>query len=231
MDNKLTPQDIIDSYKRRQRMVPFLFIFLAVVLVILGVIIIIIAGKGVSQREPTSTPTLEPTAMQPTSTIAETPTITETPTETTTTTPNAPYEYVVQEGDNCYTLAEEHGVELEVLLAINNFTGCPIQPGQTILIPNPGMELPTPTPIPSDMPPGTRITYTVRLGDNLYIIASKFNSTVDKIMSLNKITDPNSINVGDALIIPVNIVTPTKTLVPTSTPNTPQPTATITNTP
>ncbi len=235
MDKKFTPQDIIDSYKRRQRLIPFLFIFLAIVLVVLGIIIIVIASRGVTQKEPTPTLTLEPTATQSTATPTNTVTITETPTITTTTTPSAPFEYVVQEGDNCYALAEKYNVELLVLLAINGFTGCPIQPGDTIMIPFPGQEMPTPTPIPSDMPRGTRITYTVQVGDNLYIIASKFNSTVEQIMTINKITDPNNINAGDALIVPVNLVTPTITLAPTSTKsvtNTPgAPTATLTATP
>ncbi len=231
MDNKFSPQDIIDSYKRRQRLIPFLFIILAIVLVVLGVIIIVIATRGVTQRGPAATATLEPSATQATYTPSLTPTITETPTETMTMTPSAPFEYVVKEGDNCYALAETYNVELLVLLAVNNFTGCPIQPGDTILIPPPGMVLPTPTPIPSDLPRGTRITYTVQLGDNLYIIASKFNSTVEQIMTINKITDPNSINAGDALIVPCNLVTPTITLAPTSTKGATSTSGTVTTTP
>jgi LysM repeat protein len=59
------------------------------------------------------------------------------------------------------------------------------------------------------------------------LIASRFNSTIDAILlatndynKLNKLTlltDPNKIQVGMTLIIPVQIVTPTSTRAATST--------------
>jgi len=146
---------------------------------------------------------------------------TQTPLPTVTSTPSGPFEYVVQSGDNCYDIATKYGVDLVTLLAINNFTtgGCSIQPGQTIIIPAPGQKAPTPTNIPSDMPRGTKIKYTVQEGDTLETIASKFNSTIESIVNLNKsiITDQNTVNVGDVLTISVNLVTPTPTRAPTST--------------
>lgn len=45
------------------------------------------------------------------------------------------------------------------------------------------------------------ITYTVQAGDSLNKIAAKFATTVAKIMSTNKITNPNSISVGLKLTI------------------------------
>jgi LysM repeat protein len=45
----------------------------------------------------------------------------------------------VQEDDNCTTIAEQFGVDIEVLLALNNLdSNCFITPGQIILIPAPG---------------------------------------------------------------------------------------------
>ena len=87
-----------------------------------------------------------------------------------------------------------------------------------ILIPVPGQELPTATPLPTGLPRGTVIDYTVQTGDTLAIIAAKFNSTVDDIIKRNKITDPNKINAGQVLKIAVNLVTPTPTRAPTLTP-------------
>ena len=85
--------------------------------------------------------------MTPTNTATLTPTITETPTITPTFTPSAPYEYVVQEDDNCAVISEKFDVDVEVLLYLNNLdSSCIINVGQTILIPAPGQELPTATP-------------------------------------------------------------------------------------
>ena len=44
-------------------------------------------------------------------------------------------------------------------------------------------------------------TYVVKKGDTLSKIASENNTTVDNLMSLNKLTDPNYIVVGQTLII------------------------------
>ena len=66
-------------------------------------------------------------------------------------------------------------------------------------------------------------------GDSLARIAALFNSTEEDIIKENNITDPNAIQVGQLLIIPVNMVTPTATRPPTSTPITPGTTGTSTS--
>jgi LysM repeat protein len=52
----------------------------------------------------------------------------------------------------------------------------------------------TPSPAPQ--------TYTVVEGDTLAIIAQRFGTTVAALQSANGIEDPNTINVGQVLIIP-----------------------------
>ena len=54
-------------------------------------------------------------------------------------------------------------------------------------------------PAPSN--PGTK-TYTVKAGDTLSGIASRFGTTARKLMALNSITDPNRIRVGQVLKLP-----------------------------
>ncbi len=85
------------------------------------------------------------------------------------------------------------------------------------------------------MPRGTKLQYTILPGDTLAGIAAKFNSTVDDIMALPenkiKITDPDSLTAYDVIIIPVNMVTPTQTRNPTSTPVTATATFPATKTP
>jgi LysM repeat protein len=58
-----------------------------------------------------------------------------------------------------------------------------------------------PTPTPAGL-------YVVKPGDTLSKIADNFETTVDEIIALNSIADPNKIEVGQQLIIP-SLLTPT----------------------
>lgn len=228
MSGKNSPQSVIESYRKRQRMMPFITWGLAGLLVLMGIILLVVWFSGGSGMQialftsptPTATETLTPTPVPPTATVTVTPTVTETPTPTLTSTPSGPFEYTVQSGDTCFDLAVKYDVDLLVLLALNNFPAgqCPIREGDKILIPAPNQALPTETPLPTGLPRGTRVEYVVKTGDTLDFIASIFNTTVEDIMQQNKITDKNKINVGQTLIIRVNLVTPTATRPPTLTP-------------
>ncbi len=226
MLGRKSPQNVLDGYKKRQRFSPVLITILAVLLVIIGIVIIVlwITGGGFSlnlfNKEPTPTSTMPPTpVLSPTPSLI--PTETPTPTLTVSPTPSGPFEYEVQEFDSCWGISEKFEVDLQTLLAINNFEDgtCPIYPGQKIKVPAPGQTLPTPTPIPTDMASGTRIDYTVQAGDSIKSIADQFNSTIEDILTINKdkIDDENNIPVGVVLVVRVNLVTPTPTFAPTST--------------
>ena len=248
MNDGKSTRSVIESYrKRRQQNQAFIVWGGAVLLVLIGIILLVVWLTGPSKplntlfatETPTPTLTFTPTA---TSIPTETPTITATFTETPTATRSAPYTYTVQEGDFLATIAEKEnlgpdGVALILLLNPydeTNFTGIDpttqiVYPGQEILLPFPGMPLPTSTPIPVDLARGTRITYTVQAGDTLAGIASLFNSTMDDIIAANEtLEDPNAIYVGQQLIIPANLVTPTATFPPTSTAAAGTPSATAT---
>ena len=229
MSHSDSPQSVIKKYERRQKVMPFVLGVLAGILALIGIIIIIIVATGsksfgglFATKTPTATATFTPTATQPTPTPSNTPEPTQTFTPSVTATASGPQIYEILANDNCSDLADRFGVDLLVLLAINNLEitddgACPIIPGQKIIIPAPGQLLPTPTPIPSDLPRGTVISYTVQIGDTLAYIASLFNSTVEDIISQNKITDINLIYPGMVLKIRVNLVTPTPTRQATST--------------
>jgi LysM repeat protein len=225
MHDKNSPQSVIDSYKKKQKMMPFLVGGLAILLLVVGIIILVVwlsapgrlIGKMVATDTPTPTATFTPTPTTPTPTPTATSTATDTPTVTFTATPSGPIEYTVVEGDTCYDIRIKFNIELEALLALNPSLGtaCLLQPGDILYIPQVGMviELPTETPIPTGLPRGTRIQYTVRTGDTLQGIASRFNSTIEAIMAIaaNGITDAQSIEAGQVILVPVNLVTPTPT--------------------
>ena len=226
MLGRKSPQNVLNNYKKRQRVSPIFITILAVLLVIIGIVIIVlwITGGGFSfnlfNKEPTPTSTMPPTpVLSPTPSMI--PTETPTPTLTVSPTPSGPFEYEVLEFDSCWGIAEKFEVDLQTLLAINNFEDgtCPIYPGQKIKVPAPGQTLPTPTPVPSDLASGTRIDYTVQAGDSITSIADKLNSTYEDILAINKdkIDDENNLLVGVVLVIRVNLVTPTPTFAPTST--------------
>lgn len=227
MENKENPQDVINKYAKRQRLMPYIIGGLAGLLVLVGVLLIVNAATGsgnlfksvFSTKTPTPTMTYTPTATVPSPTPTSTSTPTLTPTATQTATPSGPQYYTVQQGDDCWSLASIFEVDLVVLLAINNFEAgtCPIVPGNQILIPAPGQELPTATPLPTGLPRGFEIEYTILSGETLADLATRFNSTVENIMEINKIEDENLIYVGQKIIIRINLVTPTPTLAPTST--------------
>jgi len=238
--SKKDAKNVISSYRKKQKVGPYIIGGVAIVLAIIGIVLLVIyltgGGSGIqfslfSSKTPTPTETPTPTPVTPTSTATMTATVTETPTITPTNTPNAPFEYEVQEGDNCTTISEEFEIDIEVLLALNNLTSsCFITPGQVILIPAPGQELPTATPLPTDIAPGTLIEYKVRPGDSLFAIAEEFGSTIERIIfetnryraenDMDPIEDNNDLFVGDILVIPVRIVTPvpTATMTRTATP-------------
>lgn len=245
MAKRSNPQNVIDSYKRRQRVTPYVIGGLAALLVIAGVVILFLALRpGGLAPLPTATPTDIPPTMttaptatqeQPTSTATQTATITSTPTPTITVTPTGPFEYKVLENDNCWDIAAKFKVDLNTLLALNSFPAgqCPITTGQTILIPAPGQTLPTATPVDtSKLAPGTLFEYIVQPNDTLRALALQFNSTQLAIVNQNKLADPNKLVPGQKLVIPVNIATPVPTTTNTSLPRTSTsgPTATATAT-
>jgi LysM repeat protein len=208
--------DVIEAYRRRrERMIPLLLGGLAVVLLVVGGFMIVLWLTGDTPpslpgflASDTPTPTQTVTPRPPTIT----PTITETLQPTDTPTPEGPLTYVVEEGESLWSIAEKFGVDMQILMYVNNIAVADeIFVGQELLIPEQGAELPTETPLPATLLPGQLIVYRVKPGDTLESIAALFNSTAEAIAEENGIEDPNAIGIGQELIVPVNIATPTAT--------------------
>lgn len=211
-----------------QRKRAFIFWRLLVVVLILAVVgglafVLVQFSTGAWTLFPTLTPTatFTPTPIIPTATLfvpSDTPTITPTATR------SGPITYTVVSGDTLFGIADAYGVDIQTLIAFNNLTSPDLSVGQEIVIPPPGfvIEIPTATPIPTGLRPGTVISYTIQTGDVLSVIAERFGARLDDVMIINGITDPNSIQVGITIKIPYNSltgtpITPTRTPRPTNT--------------
>ncbi len=239
---------MLNSFRKRRQQGAFLR-YGAIGLAVLGVILLIVwltsgtnaplAGMFATDT-PTATVTFTPTSSR---TPTATSTITLTPTVTFTATPSAPFPYTVVEGDSLAVIVDKYSLGndgIKLILSLNPFnpengqgidpTTQIVYPGLVIQLPYPGMPLPTATPIPADVKPGTKIEYVVELGDTLAGIAAKFNSKEEEIIKENNIENANALFAGQLLVVPINLVTATPTLPPTSTPITPtvpgQPTGT-----
>lgn len=105
--------------------------------------------------------------------------------------------YVVQRGDSLSKIARQFGTEVAALQQANGLDGSRIIAGESLLIPTAyaaGATIPVPnapqyyvsssTPVE---PPDGSSQYTVRSGDTLWQIASRYNLKVSELIEMNKV--------------------------------------------
>jgi peptidoglycan-N-acetylglucosamine deacetylase len=98
--------------------------------------------------------------------------------------------YTVKSGDTLYAIAARYQTTVQQLVQLNNISNPNlIRVGQILAIPSNQ---------PQTSPP-TTLTYTVKAGDTLYAIASRYHTTVQELVRLNAIANPNLIRVGQVL--------------------------------
>lgn len=117
--------------------------------------------------------------------------------------------HVVESGDTLTQLAVIYGVPVEEIAAANGLSDVDtLEVGQEIIIPVPGSVDLTPAPEattaaaePTAAPSEARV-HIVQQGENLFRIGLQYGFTVDELATYNGITDPNRIDVGQAIQIP-----------------------------
>lgn len=217
------------SRRGRGRIGFYLLLVLSILLVAAGLWVtgswVSAGGPGALFPSDTPTPTL-------THTPSNTPTVTNTPTETpipATPTAAQPFLYSVISGDTISAIAERFGLDTVegpiIIMLLNGMSNDSVLfVGQELIIPDPNMPIPSPTPLPENLRRGDQIEYFVLPGDTLALIAARFASTEAAIISANSLDNPNNIFVGQILLVPVNMVTatpgpsPTPIQSPTATP-------------
>jgi len=222
--------------RRRARLVPAVLAGVAGLILCVGVWLVFSFFRSPTGqalvRSPTPTPTVTftPVPPTPTSPPTETPLFPDTPTVTPGPSPTpTPITYTVQDGDTLFGIAVQFQVDLQALKLVNNLTSDALSVGQVLIIPSDEVQTSTPSPLPSNLPRGAKIQYTVLLGDTLELIASQFNSTVEDISQQNNGLTNDNLQSGQVITVRVNLVTPTPTVVAS---NTPEPaTVTLTSTP
>lgn len=103
-------------------------------------------------------------------------------------------EYIVQKGDSLYKIANLYNTTVNELKLLNNLNTNELDVGQILKIP---------TKESTTIDPSVSSNYVVQKGDSLYSIANKYNTTVDKIKTLNNLTS-NLLSVGQVLKLPTN---------------------------
>lgn len=96
--------------------------------------------------------------------------------------------YIVKKGDSLYSTSKIYGISVDELKKVNNLTSNNLSIGQTLII-------------PSKKESTNQITYVVKKGDSLWLIANKYDTTIEKIKTTNNLTS-NLLSVGQVLIIP-----------------------------
>ena len=98
--------------------------------------------------------------------------------------------YTIQPGDNLSVIAEKFDTTVDRLIELNGIENPNLIYAGDVLTIQPGSS------VDSEL-----TTYTIQPGDNLSVIAEKFGTTVDRLVELNGIENPNLIYAGDVLRI------------------------------
>ncbi|QPN69118.1 LysM peptidoglycan-binding domain-containing protein [Synechococcus sp. CBW1108] len=117
----------------------------------------------------------------------------------------------VRPGDTLSTIAEANGVSLTRLMQANGISNPNLViTGQRLVIPGSRntAAAPPPKPIPT-------ARYTVKIGETLSEIASRFGTSTERLIQINRISNPNLVVAGTQLAIPGR---PTPSVAPATRP-------------
>ena len=131
-------------------------------------------------------------------TVAATATTTAPPATTTVAVTDVPESVTVEKGDSLSKIAKRYGTTVDALVRINDLCDAnQIFVGQVVVLEDPES-------VADADATGDRIEtaiVTVQPGDSLSKIAKRHDTTVEELMALNDIDDPNLLFVGQELLV------------------------------
>ena len=112
-------------------------------------------------------------------------------------------EYIVEEGDSLWLIAEKFGISLNTILWANDLNkDSLIKPGKKLII-----------------PPVSGVIHHVKSGDTVSEIAKKYKGKTEEIVAFNNLSNEADIYIGDIIIVPNGVIPPPSTqYAPTSVP-------------
>ncbi len=96
--------------------------------------------------------------------------------------------YTIKKGDSLWLIANKYGTTVDELKSANGLKSNTLSIGQTLII-------------PEKKESTSEISYVVKKGDSLWLIANKYDTTVEKIKSTNNLKS-NTLSIGQVLVIP-----------------------------
>lgn len=115
------------------------------------------------------------------------------------TVPSCPggFYYTIRAGDTFFKIASTYKITVEALMRANpGVNPNNLQIGQVICIP-------TAAPPTPSCPGG--FLYTIKAGDTLYLLAQRYNVTVQALIAANPGIDPNRLQIGQVICIPRSV--------------------------
>ena len=102
--------------------------------------------------------------------------------------------YTIQDGDTFFALARRYGTTVAALIAAN--------PGVNPDALRIGQQICIPVPPPQPPCPGGFL-YTIQPGDTFFALAQRFGTTISAIAEANPDVDPQRLEIGQQICIPV----------------------------
>ncbi len=110
----------------------------------------------------------------------------------TSSSPDVGVYYNVVAGDTLYGIANKYGLTVDELKKMNNLKNNNLTINQKLLVSGTGE---------TDNSGSEYDTYIVKSGDSLWSIASRYNTTVDKLKDINNLSS-NLLSIGQKLLVP-----------------------------
>lgn len=102
--------------------------------------------------------------------------------------------YTIRPGDTFFRLSQQFGISVDAIIRANpGVNPDNLQIGQRVCIPRGVMPQPP-----------CAFHYTIRAGDTLYLLGQRFNVSVDSLIRANPGINPNNLQIGQVICIPVS---------------------------